>query len=76
MERPNLERKEILNPQEAIKRFDLSNRKFYRLLQEDGLPFIAYYVQRKLIISVEFEKYLLEHPELKRREHGGRPKKR
>lgn len=76
MERPNLARKEALNPEEAIKHFNLSRRKFYDLIQQEGLPFLAYYIQRKLIIRAEFEKYLLEHPELKRRESYGRPKKR
>lgn len=76
MEKPNLERKEILNPEEAIRHFDLSRRKFYSLIQQEALPFMGYYVQRKLIIRVEFEKYLLEHPELKRSERCGRPKKR
>lgn len=74
MERPNLDRKVTLNPQEAIEYFTLSRRKFYKLLKQDGLYFVAYYGERKLIIPVEFEKYLSNHPELRRQQHG-RPKK-
>ena len=46
MERPNSARKEILNPEEAIRHFVLSRRKFYSLIQQEALPFMGYYVQR------------------------------
>lgn len=75
MSRIDLARKDALNPQEAIEYFVLSRRKFYELIKKEGLSFVAYYGERKLIIRTEFEKYLLEHPELRRKEHG-RPKKR
>ena len=75
MNRIDLARKDALNPQEAIEYFVLSRRKFYELKKQEGLCFMAYYGERKLIIRTEFEKYLLEHPELRRKEHG-RPKKR
>ena len=74
MSRIDLTRKDALNPQEAIEHFVLSRRKFYELIKQEGLSFMAYYGERKLIISAEFEKYLLAHPELRRKEHG-RPKK-
>lgn len=74
MSRVDLARKDALNPQEAIEYFVLSRRKFYELIKQEGLSFIAYYGARKLIIRTEFEKYLLKHPELRRKEHG-RPKK-
>lgn len=74
MSRIDLGRKDALNPQEAIEYFVLSRRKFYELIKQEGLSFIAYYGERKLIIRNEFAKYLLEHPELRRKEHG-RPKK-
>lgn len=74
MSRIDLGRKDALNPQEAIEYFVLSRRKFYALLKQEGLGFIAYYGERKLIIRNEFAKYLLEHPELRRKEYG-RPKK-
>ena len=48
--------------------FVLSRRKFYDLLNNtDGEDFLAYYGERKLILRVAFEKYLLRHPELRRR---------
>ena len=67
MARPTLAEKDILNPSEAIEYFVLSRRKFYDLLKNtDGEDFLAYYGERKLIIRVAFEKYLLHHPELRR----------
>lgn len=67
MAKPNLGEKDILNPSEAIEYFVLSRRKFYDLLKNtDGEDFLAYYGERKLIIRVAFEKYLLHHPELRR----------
>ena len=68
MAKSNLAEKDILNPSEAIQYFVLSRRKFYDLLKNtDGEDFLAYYGERKLIIRVAFEKYLLHHPELRRR---------
>lgn len=61
-------RKDILNPSEAIEYFVLSRRKFYDLLNNtDGEEFLAYYGERKLILRVAFERYLHNHPELRRR---------
>ena len=60
MARPDLAEKDILNPSEAIEYFVLSRRKFYDLLNNtDGVDFLAYYGERKLILRVAFEKYLL-----------------
>ena len=68
MARPNLAEKDILNPSEAIEYFVLSRRKFYDLLNDtDGEEFLAYYGERKLILRVAFERYLHNHPELRRR---------
>ena len=69
MSKPILKEKDILNPNEAIELFVLSRRKFYKLLKENRkLGFLAMYGSRKLIIrSEEFQKYLVKHPELKRR---------
>ena len=48
--------------------FVLSRRKFYDLLNNtDGEEFLAYYGERKLILRVAFERYLRNHPELRRR---------
>ena len=68
MARPSLAEKDILNPSETIDYFVLSRRKFYDLLKNtDGVDFLAYYGERKLILRVAFEKYLLHHPELRKR---------
>ena len=68
MARPSLGEKDILNPSEAIEYFVLSRRKFYDLLSNtDGEDFLAYYGERKLILRVAFERYLRNHPELRRR---------
>ncbi len=75
MERPNLTRKDPLNPQETIDCYVLSRRKFLTLIQQEDLGFVAYYGKRKLIIRTEFEKYLTNHPELRRRKPYGRTEK-
>ncbi|MCD2492957.1 DNA-binding protein [Lacrimispora sp. NSJ-141] len=68
MAKPNLAEKDILNPSEAIEYFVLSRREFYEFLDTtDGGDFLAYYGSRKLIIRVAIEKYLRNHPELRRR---------
>ena len=64
--RAALAEKAILNPGEAIRLYDLSARRFYRLIQgRKKLPFVALYNKRKLIIRSEFDKYLEQHPEEK-----------
>ena len=60
MARPDLAEKDILNPSEAIEFYDL-------LSNTDGEEFLAYYGERKLILRVAFERYLRNHPELRRR---------
>ena len=68
MARPSLAEKDILNPSETIEYFVLSRRKFYDLLSNtDGEDFLAYYGERKLILRVAFERYLHNHPKLRRR---------
>ena len=68
MARPDLGEKDILNSSEAIEHFVLSRRKFHDLLNNtDGEDFLAYYRERKLILRVAFERYLRNHPELRRR---------
>ena len=74
MKKPVLADKEILNSGEAAELYNLSRRKFFRLLQSDeGFPFLVYYKERKLIIRSEFEKYLEENPEIKEGLKNGRP---
>ena len=68
MVRSSLAEKDVLNPSEAIEYFVLSRRKFYDLLNNtDGEDFLVYYGERKLILCVAFERYLRNHPELRRR---------
>lgn len=67
--KPQLKDKDVLTVRETVEYFELSRRKFYALLQEEGLPFVAfYYNRRRLILRTEFQKYLEEHPEIRRRE--------
>ena len=56
-------------PAEAIDYFELSRKKFSEWIQKETSPFlIAKYGKRKLINRAAFEKYLSEHPELRRRD--------
>ena len=65
--------KSILNPEEAIQLYDLSRRRFKRLISgKKHLPFVALYNTRKLIIRSEFEKYLEANPEQKEALRNGR----
>ena len=74
MKKPSLAEKDVLNPSEAAEFYDLSRRKFFRMLDEaDGLPFVAIYKTRKLIIRSEFEAFLRFHPETKEALKNGRP---
>lgn len=60
--------KDLLTVQEAVEHFQLSRRKFYEVLHEEGHTFLAFYFDhRRLIIVKEFEKYLEKHPEIRRR---------
>ena len=68
MKKTAIDEKDILNQEETIVLFELSRRKFYKLLKEGkDIPFIAMYGSRRLILRTEFIKYLEKHPELRRR---------
>ncbi len=70
--RAALATKAILNPGEAIQLYNMSARRFYRLIQgRKRLPFVALYNKRKLIIRTEFDKYMDQHPEEKERLKNG-----
>ena len=61
--------KDTMTVQETVAHYKLSRRKFYELLHQDGLDFIAFYYNgRRLILRTEFEKYLNKHPEIRMRE--------
>ena len=65
LKRVMLEDKSIFNTEEAILFYDLSRRKFKKLLEGDEeLPFIAFFRKRKIIIRSEFEEYMEKHPEI------------
>lgn len=77
MAKPNLEDKDVLNPQEAIQYWIFSKRRFYDFLEQtDGGDFLAYYKKRKLIIRIAFELYLQRNPKVKEELENGRSRKR
>lgn len=77
MAKPTLAEKDILNPSETIKLFNLSNRKFYKFLGEtDGGDFPDYYKERKLILREAFERYLMLNPEIKEELANGESRQR
>ena len=66
LKRAELQEKDTFNPEETILFYQLSRRKFTRFLEEnEDLPFIAYFRERKLIIRSEFENYMRMNPEIK-----------
>ncbi len=73
MQKPLLEEKEYLTEYEAAEFYNLSRRKFGRLLQKKGLKFLARYVGRPLIIKEEFEKYLAQ-PGVREGLKNGKPR--
>lgn len=71
--KPQIEDKATMTVQEAVAYYELSRRKFYDLLHQPGLKFLVFYYDgRRLIIREEFEKYLEEHSEIRRRGFDGR----
>lgn len=77
MAKPNLWEKDILNPEEAIRYWNLSRRRFYALLEKtDGGDFLAYYKKRTLIIRMAFEQYLSKNPKVKEELTNGRSRTR
>lgn len=77
MARPNLGEKDILNPEEAIKYWNFSRRKFYQFLEQtDGGDYLAFYKKRTLIIRLAFEQYLYKNPKVKEELINGRSRKR
>ena len=59
MDKPSLQDKDFLTVIETAELFGLSRRKMFRLTSQSGLPFMAKYGTRKLIIKDEFIKYRL-----------------
>jgi len=75
MREAELAQKDILTPEEAIRHFGLSRRKFYRWLKNPH-AFVAFYRTRKLILRAELEKYFLRYPEEREEMANGRPRKK
>jgi len=75
MKRAPLEEKNYLNPEEAIRYWNLSRRKFYSLIGEGSHDFLVMYGSRKLIIRTAFEEYLRE-PGRREALENGKTKKR
>lgn len=68
--------KEYLNPNEAIRHWNLSQRKFYAFLKKGPYSFTALYGTRKLILRAEFDRYLKTHPNVKEALMNGKPNKK
>lgn len=72
-----LNEKEYLNPQEAIRYWNLCINKFYLFLNEGHYDFVVLYRKRKLVLRAQFDKYLSLHPEVKEAlSNGSNNKKR
>ena len=77
MAKPDLGEKDILNPEEAIRHWNFSRRKFYQFLEQtDGGDYLAYYKKRTLIIRLAFEQFLYKNPKVKERLINGGSRKR
>lgn len=63
--RTRIEDKEILNPDETIRLYKLSNRKFRRFLAEERRSFVLTYSNRNLVIRSKFEEYLEQNPRIR-----------
>ncbi len=73
MKKVDLESKSIFNPEEAIVFYNLSRRKFKKLLDEQkDLSFVAFFRTRKLILREEFERYMAENPEIREELKNGK----
>ena len=68
MNKPSPGEKDTITPAEAIEYYKLSARKFHRTYETDNNFIVRYFDGRRLIIRTEFEKYLLQHPEIRRRD--------
>ncbi len=73
MKKPLLEEKDTLTVIEPAELFGLSRRKLFRRVEEEQLPFMAFYGSRKLIIKDEFIKYL-GRPGVKEGLANGKPR--
>ncbi len=66
------EEKDYLTPLEAVRYWNFSINKFYHFINSEKHSFVVLYRKRKLILRVEFDKYLTLHPEVKEALGNGR----
>ena len=71
MKRVPVQEKELITVEEAVNHYSLIYGRFRKLVKEENLSFtVRYYGERTLLIRKELEKYLEEHPEVRRDSHG------
>ncbi len=71
MKRVPVQEKELITVEEAVNHYNLIVVRFRKLVKEENLSFtVRYYGKRTLLIRKELEKYLEEHPEVRRDSHG------
>lgn len=68
--------KDYLTPLEAVRYWSLSKNKFYDFINSGCYSFVVLYRKRKLILRVEFDKYLSLNPEVKEKLQNGRNNKK
>ena len=64
-EKQDLAEKEYLNPGEAAEFWGIPVVKFRKYVRITGLPFVAFYGGRRLVVRSEFERFLKENPKEK-----------
>ena len=71
MKRVPVQEKELITVEEAMSYYNLIVVRFRKLVKEENLSFtVRYYGKRTLLIRKELEKYLEEHPEVRRDSRG------
>lgn len=71
MKRVPVQEKELITVEEAVNHYSLIYGRFRKLVKEGNLSFtVRYFGNRTLLIRKELEKYLEEHPEVRRDSRG------
>ncbi len=71
MKKVPVQEKELITVEEAMNYYNLIVVRFRKLLKEENLSFtVRYFGNRTLLIRKELERYLEEHPEVRREVHG------
>jgi len=78
--KPQLGEKDLLTPEETVEYFGFSKARWYKFLNSPcSKDFVVKYRERRLILRVQFEKYLNKNKNIKEEltnVRKGRPKKR